>query len=127
MNSVTSKLARIDLAKARNGEIALPQVTHIAFGIGGHQVGDITKPVAPTENDVWLETEVLRVPVASKTRVNDTAVRYAVSITGNQADGMALTEALLIDGNGKWVAKKTFGAKTKESDVNMDFEWDEEF
>lgn len=127
MNSVTTKQARIDMAKARNGEIPLPQVTHIAFGTGGHQVGDVTKPVSPSENDTALEHEVIRVPVVTKTRINDTTVRYTVSLTGNQADGQALTEAGLIDGNSKLVARKTFGAKVKEPDVTMDFEWDEEF
>ncbi|NHM25472.1 hypothetical protein G7K71_08685 [Desulfofundulus sp. TPOSR] len=127
MNTVTTKQARIDMARARAGEIVLPQVTHIAFGTGGHEPGDVTKPIPPSENDTALEQEVIRVPIASRTRINETTVRYKVSLAGDQANGMPLTEAGLIDSNGRLVARKTFGAKVKEPDVSMDFEWDEEF
>lgn len=127
MNSITTKLARISMAKARNGEIVLPTVTHIAFGTGGHRPDDITKPVPPTENDTQLENEVLRKPVSGRERLDDTKVRYTVTLGVGDADGETVTELGLIDSTGALAARKTMGAKTKEPDVEMEFYFDEEF
>ncbi|WP_027364029.1 phage tail-collar fiber domain-containing protein [Desulfotruncus alcoholivorax] len=127
MNSITTKLARISIARARNGEIVLPTVTHIAMGTGGHDPDDITKPIPPTEDDIQLENEVIRKPVASKERINDTAVRYSVILGTDEGNGYAFTEMGLIDSAGQLAARKTMGAKTKEPDVEMEFYFDEEF
>ncbi len=127
LNSVTTKLARISMARARNGEIVLPTITHIAMGTGGHEVDDITKPIPPTENDIQLENEVIRKPVATKERINDTTVRYTVVLDPGEANGYAFTEMGLIDSSGELAARKTMGAKVKEPDVEMEFYFDEEF
>ncbi|MTI82754.1 MAG: hypothetical protein FH756_02410 [Firmicutes bacterium] len=127
MNSVATKLARISMAKARNGETLLPQITHIAFGTGGHKEGDITEPIKPTQDDMQLENEVLRKPIESADRLNDTTVRYSVTLGVGDGDGYAFTEMGLIDSNGDLAARKTMGAKTKEPDVEMDFYYDEDF
>lgn len=127
MNSVATMLSRISMAKARNGEAPLPQITHIAFGTGGHEGGDITEPVKPSQDDTQLENEVLRKPIASAERITDTTVRYTVTLGEGEGNGYALTEMGLIDSNGELAARKTMGAKTKEPDVEMEFYFDEEF
>lgn len=125
MNEVTTTQARTDFAKARAGEIPLPKITHMALGTGGHQLGDVTKPVPPNPDAISLEAEVLR-KVVTVTR-NVTAVNYKCEIGPLEANGVIFTEAALIDQNGKVVAFKTFGGKTKENDVSLSFDWDENF
>ncbi|WP_435924808.1 phage tail-collar fiber domain-containing protein [Paenibacillus sp. DYY-L-2] len=124
---VTMLQARKDMARARLGQIALPKITHIAFGTGGHAPGDVLTPVKPSETATALETEVARYPIASATLINDTTVQYKVVIPKGTLNGVVLTEQALIDQNGKVVAIKTFGAKKKEPEDEFTFTWDEDF
>lgn len=124
---VTTLQARKDMARARLGQIALPRITHIAFGTGGHLPGDVLTPVRPLETAIALETEVARYPIAAAVLKNDTTVEYKVVIPKGTLNGVVLTEQALIDENAKVVAIKTFGAKKKEPEDEFTFTWDEDF
>ncbi|PZM64864.1 phage tail protein [Paenibacillus dendritiformis] len=124
---VTTRQARKDMARARLGQIAMPRVTHIAFGTGGHQPGDVLTPVQPLETATALETEVARYPINSAVLKGDTTVVYTVVIPKGTLPGVAITEQALIDQNGKVVAIKTFGAKVKEPEDEFTFVWNEDF
>lgn len=125
MNEVTTTQGKIDLARARAGEIPMPQITHMALGTGGHVAGDPTTPVPPDPGQTELDNEVLRKPV-TVTRVDNT-VKYSIELGETEGNGEVITEAGLIDNNGALVAVKTFGGKTKEVDTTLVLDWTEDF
>jgi len=123
---VTTTQARIDMARARKGEIPLPKITHIAFGTGGHAPGDPYTPLSPSPDDTQLENEVLRKTVTVSLPIA-TTIRYTAEILSSDGiDGTIITEAGLLDENGTLVARKTFPGKEK-TDLNLKFDWDEVF
>lgn len=125
MNEVTTTQGKIDLARARAGEIPIPKITHIALGTGGHEPGDPTKPVPPSPDQLALENEILRKPVSIERTGN--VNRYWIELGKDEANGQVITEEGLIDENGTLVAVKTFGGKTKEIDTTLVFDWYENF
>lgn len=127
MYHITTKRAREDICRARMGEIALPRVTHIVFGTGGHAPGDIKTPLPIDPDATGLEKPILTKPILSATKINSTTIEYLARLGAGEADGEAITEAALQDENGNIVAIKRFGAKTKDPDTEYDFKWQEYF
>lgn len=128
INTVTTKIARIKMLSARKDGTALAQITHMAFGTGGHAAGDTTTPIAPTEDDLALETEVIRVNVILGAQPTDTTLVYIGEITENStADDMTITEAAIFDADGDMIARKTFGGKYKDPADVFSLDWNEEF
>ncbi len=125
MNEVTTTQGKIDLARARAGEIPIPKIAYIALGTGGHEPGDPTKPVPPSPDQLALENEILRKPVSIERTGN--VNRYWIELGKDEANGQVITEEGLIDENGTLVAVKTFGGKTKEIDTTLVFDWYENF
>ena len=125
INEVTTTQGKIDIARARAGEIPMPQITYIALGTGGHEAGDPTKPIPPSTDQSALENEIVRKIVTSQ-RTNN-VIKYTIELEKVEANNEVITEAGLIDNNGTLVAVKTFGGKTKELDTTLVFYWDESF
>lgn len=127
MYQITTKKAREDICAARMGLIVLPQVTHIVFGTGGHEPGDIKTPLPIDPDATGLETPILTKPILSATQIDSLTIAYTAALGDGEADGEAITEAALQDENGSIVAIKRFGAKTKDPDTEYDFIWEEYF
>ena len=119
MNVVTTVYAREMLVKAYTGDVTLPKITHIAFGVGGS--GSVPDP-----NTTALVSEVVRKPVGIHTYPIPTTVRFPVTITGAEVGGAGINEAALLNESGKAVAIQNFGVKTIEPGETVDFDWDME-
>lgn len=96
------------LAEHCAGGRALPRITHMAFGDGGH-VGGAARP-APTGRSA-LFNERLRVPIASQTQPVPTEALSIAELVAADAPGMAFSEAGLIDADGGLVAYRTMAPK----------------
>ena len=96
------------LAEHCAGGRALPRVTHMAFGDGGH-VGSAARP-APAGRSA-LFNERLRVPIASQTRPAPTEALSVAELVAADAPGMVFSEAGLVDADGGLVAYRTMAPK----------------
>ena len=96
------------LAEHCAGGRALPRVTHMAFGDGGH-VGSAARP-APAGRSA-LFNERLRVLIASQTRPAPTEALLIAELVAADAPGMAFSEAGLVDADGGLVAYRTMAPK----------------
>ena len=96
------------LAEHCAGGRALPRITHMAFGDGGH-VGSSARP-APAGRSA-LFNERLRVPIASQTQPAPTEALSIAELVAADAPGIAFSEAGLIDADGGLVAYRTMAPK----------------
>ena len=96
------------LAEHCAGGRALPRITHMAFGDGGH-VGSSARP-APAGRSA-LFNERLRVPIASQTRPAPTEALSIAELVAADAPGMVFSEAGLVDADGGLVAYRTMAPK----------------
>lgn len=127
MYIVTTTAARNKLAQSRKGDRAIPTITNMVLGTGGHMPGDTTTPVSPTADDEALETQALSKAV-TKSIVDSVKVRNLVSVTDADAvNGTVFTEAGLIDSDGDLAVRMTFAGKEKVAGLNLDFQIDELF
>lgn len=100
------------LAEHCAGGRALPRITHMAFGDGGH-AGAVAKPASAGRTALFNER--LRVPVASQTRPAPTEALSIAELVAASAPGMAFSEAGLIDAEGGLVAYRTMAPKVVDA------------
>lgn len=125
-NSVITKARRVALCKITSGAIqTLSPVTHIALGDGG--VDNDGNPISPTEMQVVLKHEIARYPIDSVEYPVDTTARYTVTIPKADLAGEKISEAALVDEDGKLLAIKTMYVKQKDNGVSFTFTFDDEF
>lgn len=125
-NSVITRARRIKICLASSDATKpLPVITHIAFGSGGVNISG--EPIAPSETQTALNTEIARYPVDSVTYPEETTARYAVTIPKDDLAGETINEAALVDSDGDVAAIKTMYTKQKDEGVIFTFEFDDEF
>lgn len=124
-NSITTDYAREQMAKARAGDVAVTTITHMAFGDGGVDGGG--NPIPPTGADTELNNELLRKPVDGHTFPVPATCRYSCRLLKTDLAGQTINEIALFDSAGEMVCKKTMTNKTKDGDMEMVFELDDEF
>lgn len=125
-NSVITRTRRVKFCLASSDATKpLPMITHIAFGNGGVNISG--EPIAPSETQTTLNSEIARYPVDSVTYPEETTARYAVTIPKNDLAGETINEAALVDSNGDVAAIKTMYSKQKDAGVSFIFEFDDEY
>lgn len=124
-NSVTTDITRQKLAQARAGDRTLPVITRMAFGSGGTDVSG--NPIAPSGSDAGLNNELLRKAVALHSFPIPTTCRYVGILEKTELVGSTINEIALFDADGDMVCKKTFTNKTKDGDMEMIFEIDDQY
>ena len=124
-NSVTTDKRREKMVKAGTGDIVLPTITHMAFGDGGTDVDG--NPIAPTGADTGLKNELLRKGLDGHTYPVVTTCRYSCRLLKADLANQKINEIALVDSDGDIVAIKTFTDKSKDDDMEMIFEIDDEF
>lgn len=102
------------IAARMAGGAQLAPVAYMAFGDGGHNA-DLT-PKAPSASATALNHEILRKPLAAITQEDLYSVTGKGAVEANEVVGAGISEAALIDANGKLVGLKTFAPKFKEND-----------
>lgn len=124
-NSIVTTIGKAKMAKARAGIAALPKITKMAFGTGGaNSSGDI---ITPGLSDIALKNEVLRKNIETITKVTDTSYRYLCTLLVGELSAAKISELGLVDADGDIVAIRVFSPKTKDSDIQMQFEIDDTF
>jgi hypothetical protein len=124
-NSVTTDFARQEMARARAGDGTVSIITYMAFGDGGVDING--SPIPPQSTDIGLNNELLRKLVDGHTYPISTTCRYSCRLYKNELPGQKINEIALFDADGNMICKKTMTDKTKDPDMEMVFEIDDEF
>jgi len=114
-DAVILNVFRRKLAKALNGDLTLPKITHMAFGDGGHDTST-HEPIEPDPAQTALNHEVLRKAAAAHWIADEYGASVRCTIEVNELVGVHLSEAAVVDENGDLVGVKNFAPKVKESD-----------
>lgn len=124
--SVITKTRREYLCKITSGAITtVPPIKHIAFGTGG--VDSSGDPLVPSDTQTILNNEVKRYPINTVEYPTSTTARYTVIIPKKDMVGVKISEAGLVDANGKLNAIKNMYIKQKDEGVTFTFTFDDEF
>lgn len=125
--TVITDYRRQMLCKITSGAIsALPPITHIAFGSGG--LGADGQPLDPLGTQTALKHEEGRYPLDKGPEYPiPTTARYTVTIPRAELPGVKISEAALVDGDGRLCAIRNMLPKGKDSDVAFTFAFDDEF
>jgi phage-related tail fiber protein len=111
--AVVTDYWRERLAEHCAGGRALPRITHMAFGDGGH-VGSSARPAPANRSALYAER--VRVPIVSQSRPAPTeALSIAELNAASAPPGMAFSEAGLIDADGGLVAWRTMAPKVVDA------------
>lgn len=114
------------LCKITSGTIStLPPVSHIAFGDGG--VGEDGQPLEPLGTQEALGHEAARYPIDKVEYPVPTTARYTVTIPAADLPGVNISEAALVDADGKLCAIRNMLPKGKDEGVSFIFTFDDEF
>lgn len=112
--AITVKGYRKRLAAAMAGGAPLKKVKFMAFGDGGHNA-DLTAK-APSDEQEALNHEVLRKTLAAIAQEDLFSVTGRGALEANELIGLRISEAALLDEDGKLIGLKNFAPKIKESD-----------
>lgn len=126
-NSVTTIAAREKFAKAHAGTAALPKVTQVAWGTGGHDPANGDAVIPPTADLIAVPGEFLRKVIDSQSFPVSTTARFTSTLTGEEGNGKDVSACGLYDEAGTLVAVKTFKPKAVDLDTTITIDWDEEF
>lgn len=126
-HTVITDYRRAMLCKITSGAIsALPPVTHIAFGDGG--TGSDGQPIDPIGTQAALNHEVGRYALDNPPAYPiPTTARYTATIPKADLAGVNISEAALVDSDGKLCAIRNMLPKGKDGDVEFIFTFDDEF
>jgi phage-related tail fiber protein len=112
--AITVKGYRKRLAAAMAGGAPLKKVKFMAFGDGGHNADLTAKP--PSDEQEGLNHEVLRKALTAVAQEDLFSVTGRGLLESNELIGLRISEAALLDEDGKMIGLKNFAPKVKESD-----------
>ncbi|MCY1394652.1 hypothetical protein D3C76_767940 [compost metagenome] len=112
--AITVKGYRKRLAAAMAGGAPLKKVKFMAFGDGGHNA-DLTAR-SPSDEQEALKHEVLRKVLTAVVQEDLFSVTGRGLLEANELIGLRISEAALLDEDGKMIGLKNFAPKVKESD-----------
>jgi len=127
-NTITTIHRRQQLCKITSGAVStLAPIAFVAFGDGGVDGSGNLIPPAMTADS--LNNERGRYVIDSLEYPLDppTTARYTASIPENDLVGVEISEAALVDADGKLCAIKTMFVKRKDAGVTFTFTFDDEF
>ncbi|MTV47772.1 phage tail protein [Heliobacillus mobilis] len=125
-NSVTTNAARAKFAQAHGGSAALPAITQIGWGNGGHNPAT-SEPIAPDPAATQVPGEFLVKNIDGHSFPVATTLRITGSLGLTEGNGQNVSAVGLYDSAGTLVALKTFRPKAKDDETVMEIDWDEEF
>ncbi len=124
-NALVTLKARNKMLRARAGEIRLPKIVGFAFGDGG--VDATGTPIPPLEEQEFLKNELFRKKIDRYKMLSLTQCRYTCTLLHTELVGKNISEIALYDEDGDLIAIKTFRAKGKDDDLEMEFQLDDTF
>lgn len=124
--AATTIVGRTKFAKAHRGDITLPALTDVAFGDGGHD--PVTgEPIPPIESLAAVPGEFIRKPIASSNFPVPTTLNIVGILGLDEGVGKYVSAFGIYDSDGDLILVKTFTAKGKDLDMEMEINWNEEF
>lgn len=125
-NSIITKFRREQLAKITSGQItSIDKIAYIALGDGGATEEGV--PIQPTEDQTALKNELKRYEVGSPEFPVSTTARYTITVPEGELVGNKISELGLLDAAGKLCAVRNCSPKSKDSDEEFTFVFDDEF
>ena len=125
-NVVTTDLGREKLAKAHLGSQALPAITQIGFGTGGHDTGT-GLPLTPIGAETVVPGQVVIKNITSYSFPIATTAEIIGVLDFAEGNGVSISAFGLYDSAGDLVALKYTTPKPKASDTRLEITWDEQF
>lgn len=125
-NTITTIKAREKFAKAHAGVAALPAITQVGWGTGGHNP-DTRLPIVPTADVNVIPGEILRKDINGTEFPVPTTVRFFVDLTFPESGDNEISCCGLYDADGDLVAYKTFKPKAMDDETTLEIDWDEQF
>lgn len=113
-STVISNAWRARLARFHADGTPLAKFAFMAFGDAGHNPDDT--PKSPDPDAPGLFHEVLRVPLHDVSQPTQYTVECEGRIEPGELVGVKVSEAMLLDEEGRPVAFKTFAPKVREAD-----------
>ncbi len=124
-NSITTKIAKEKLIKARCGEKPLPKVMKMAFGNGGTNEGG--EPLEIDLEQSTLNNEIGRKNIDGYKITAYNRCEYFCTLLENELVNEKITEVALIDEEDDVIAIRNFKAKYKDNDMQLRFFIEDEF
>jgi len=119
---IITTAAKVDLARARASEIAIPLITHISVGTGGLSAGVPRTPL-PTETTLVAETLKKSVTYIGRTANKNV---YEIELGVLECNGQAISEMGVWSG-ATLIAIDTFTSKNKDANTVQTYRYEEEF
>ena len=124
-NSVTTVTAREKFAAAHGDGSAVPQITNVGWGTGGHDAN--RQPTQPSGSLTSVPGEVLQKAIEGHSYPIATTARFTVKLEKTEANGSDISSCGLYDSAGDLIAVKHFAPKAKDNETEIVITWDEEF
>lgn len=93
----------------------------MAWGTGGHAVGDTSTPIPPLETNTALESQVLIKNFATFDFPSQGSVRMVAFILEAEANGFVITEEGIVAADNTLLARRTFPGLPKTEDFVFEF------
>lgn len=123
--SITTKIAKEKLIKARCGEKPLPKVSKLAFGKGGASEDD--QPLNIDLEQCTLNNEILRKEIDGYKITVYNKCEYFCTLLEDELVNEKITEVALIDEEDDVIAIRNFKPKHKDNDMQLRFFIEDEF
>ena len=123
--SITTKIAKEKLIKAKCGEKPLPKVMKIAFGNGG--TNEANEPLEIDLDQSSLNSELSRKNIDGYNITAYNKCEYYCTLTEQELVNERITEVALIDEEDDVIAIRNFKAKYKDNDMQLRFFIEDEF
>lgn len=126
LNTVITSYRREQLCKISSGAIeSMAPITRVAFGCGG--VDEDGEVIPPDATQTALFNELGRYEIDRVEYPVGTTARYTVTIPAAELPGAQISEAALVDSEGRLCAVRNMLAKGKDDGVAFIFTFDDEF
>lgn len=112
--TVIANAYRARLAKYHADGTPIAPFGFMAFGDGGHNANGT--PKTPDPDSMGLARELHRVPLTAVSQPNSYTVSCEGRLEQGELVGATVSEAALLDTEGRLVAIKTFAPKIREAD-----------
>lgn len=123
--SITTKMVKEKLIKARCGEKSLPKIIKMAFGKGGTNESNDVLEIDFEQSS--LNNELSRKNIDGYNITAYNKCEYYCTLTEQELVNEKITEVALIDEEDNVIAIKNFKAKYKDNDMQMRFFIEDEF
>lgn len=123
--SITTKIAKEKLIKARCGEKSLPKVMKMAFDNGG--TNESNEPLEIDLDQASLNSELSRKNIDGYNIASYNKCEYYCTLTEQELVNEKITEVALIDEEDDVIAIRNFKAKYKDNDMQLRFFIEDEF